>query len=329
MGKEYGEFAIEFGSKIHEVNASVYGTVLINTVVLIDEVSNELENGARFEVRLRAEKEGSYLSDLVLQAGAVIGVTSPLLTRENLYFAKEFASRVIRTVGKCLDLAKKLNGETPKQIQIDGKNAVIVYGDNNTVTVNHSVKKIVLENPRAQEAIFNSFSALEDEPAIEHFKILDSAKRPVFATDASEFPKLTKKIKSSEAKRRRRKVKAVLSVSRQSFEREKKSDFFYAGNPISALIDDHSFWDSVDRGEKFAKGDKLVTDLEILEELNEAVQVFERKGYRILRVREHRPRDVQPYLTNDFDKHLNATRPPRTKPSRKAKTKRSKDPTKS
>jgi len=39
--------------------------------------------------------------------------------------------------------------------------------------------------------------------------------------------------------------------------------FFYAGNRISASIGDVAFFKLIDGGERFAKGESLVVDLEI------------------------------------------------------------------
>jgi len=87
-----------------------------------------------------------------------------------------------------------------------------------------------------------------------------------------------------------------LYITRQSFEPNKKSDFLFKGIHISAWIADKDFWQSVDNGEPFAKGDILFAELEIEQEFNKSFNTYENKSYVVTKVIQHIPRQKQPTL---------------------------------
>jgi len=77
------------------------------------------------------------------------------------------------------------------------------------------------------------------------------------------------------------------------FDDKSKWDFIYRGNKINAKILDDMFYDKVDKGEKFSKGDSLEVDLEITQYFEESVNVFLNRSYTITKVHQHRPREKQ------------------------------------
>lgn len=294
----YGSFTLAIGSEDHGVDAAAYGTVLVNTANLIDEFSNTLETGARFEIVVEAERKGSHLADIVLQAGEAIGIASSLITPDNIVLAQAFARRVISGVAKCWEVAKKLGGEAPARVEQHGEFAnIVINGDMNapiTIEVHQSVADTVLNNEIAKIAIANTFQALEAEKDIASVGLLDKDNQALVEVQRKDFKALSKRVPAQKAGRRSQtRPCAILAVNRQSFKRSKKSDFIYAGNEITATIVDENFWQAIDRGERFAKGDRLVTVLEIEQIYNESVRAWENYSYKILSVLEHRPRPFQ------------------------------------
>ena len=88
----------------------------------------------------------------------------------------------------------------------------------------------------------------------------------------------------------------MLSIVRQSFEKDKSCDFIHDNRPITAYIADDGFWEMIDRGERFAKGDKLFVDLERSQEYDKSLDTFVDKSYKVLKVNQHIPRPEQPNL---------------------------------
>lgn len=313
MDNDRSKFSIEFDSKAHQIDAAAYGLVLVNTVIIVDEITNELEGFGKFKISVSAERKGSYIVDITMQAGAVLGITSSMLTPDNVIAAKAFASKVVSHLGKVLDLMKKLGGEPPKQISQQGDKTIIVTGDNNTITVDNSITNLVFDNSKVQDATSKIFSRISDEPEIDGIKIFNEKKQEVFDSTKADFLKLTTKLSRSGPKERKRVVRATLTPVRQSFDPKLKSDFIYAGNRITVDIPDENFWRSIEADEPFAKGDKLITKLEIQERFNESLKTYERKGYKIVEVIEHRPTPQQNQLFEESREIKKKTRPPKRK----------------
>jgi hypothetical protein len=87
-------------------------------------------------------------------------------------------------------------------------------------------------------------------------------------------------------------VAADLRILKIVLERSytRKWEFFYAGQKISANITDKRFFDDVEAGMSFAKGDSLRVELDILKERDETLGVAWIRGYTIRSVKEHMER---------------------------------------
>ncbi len=59
------------------------------------------------------------------------------------------------------------------------------------------------------------------------------------------------------------------------------------------------FYEAINKGEKFAKGDQLEAELEIRQILDETVNAYINKSYKISRILRHIPRPEQ---TSLFDR---------------------------
>ena len=80
---------------------------------------------------------------------------------------------------------------------------------------------------------------------------------------------------------------ATLNIVRLSFEEALKWDFYYKGNKISAKIKDPNFYELIDKGESFAKGDILEVELQIVQKWDESVNTYVNKSYHINRITRH------------------------------------------
>lgn len=305
MADDSTKFTLKFGGEENEINATTYGLILINTVVLLEEANKELKTGAHLEIKVKSERKGSYLVDLAIQAATTVAIVAPLITVENIETVKNTASKIISTATKAMELWKKFKGEKPKEVIDKGNTYVFVTGDNNTVEVDSSVKHLILDNKRGQEALANTFSALSRDSNVEDFAVLDEKEEILFIAEKKEFPDLTKRVEIVQPEKQVVAETTHLHITRQSFEPNKKSDFLYKGIHISAWITDKEFWKAVDNGESFAKGDILFAELEIEQEFNKAFNTYENKGYTITKVIQHIPRQVQPQLFQQETSEVN------------------------
>lgn len=287
MADDSTKFTLKFGGEESEINATTYGIVLVNTVILLEETNKELGTGAHLEIKVKSEREGSFLVDLGIEPAAIVALAIPLITKENLLAVKNAASEIIKTATEVYSWWKKFRTEKPKEIKEQGETTIVIYGDNNTVNFDKSVSNLLFKNKRSRDAITNTFTALSKDESVSEFAILDEDQKPLLLVEKQEFNELSKKIDGLQPKAKKETIAAHLIVTRQSFEEGKKSDFLYKGFPLTASITDNSFWKSVDDGERFGKGDVLVAELEIEQEFNKAYNAYENKGYTITKVIEH------------------------------------------
>lgn len=280
MADDSTKFTLKFGGEENDINATTYGLILINTVALLEEANKELQTGAHLEIKVKSERKGSYLVDLGIQSAAVVGIVAPLITKENIETVKNVASKVISTTTKAMELWKQFKGEKPKEVIDKGNTYVFVTGDKNRIEVDSSVKQLVFDNKRGQEALANTFSALSKDGNVKDFAVLDEKEKTLFLAEKDDFPELSKKVEIAQPEKQTLSETTHLYITRQSFEANKKSDFLYKGFQITAWITDKQFWKAVDNGEAFAKGDILFAELEIEQEFNKSINTYENKGYR-------------------------------------------------
>lgn len=86
---------------------------------------------------------------------------------------------------------------------------------------------------------------------------------------------------------------AILNIVRLSFEDNLKWDFYYKGNMISAKIADPNFYELIDKGEAFEKGDTLEVDLQINQKFDESVNTFINKSCQVNKIIRHLSRNEQ------------------------------------
>ncbi|GAB1468313.1 hypothetical protein MASR2M64_10290 [Candidatus Cloacimonadota bacterium] len=88
-----------------------------------------------------------------------------------------------------------------------------------------------------------------------------------------------------------------VTIIKLSFERNYKWSFYYNGFKINASIRDLSFFEQIDNRIPFAKGDKLIVDLRIVQEYDKEVRSLVNREYIIDRVVNHIPfKDEQTVL---------------------------------
>jgi len=296
MENQLAKFKLKFGTKAPELNAETYAQMLLSTVTLAEEYANKLETGAKIELKVVAEKEGSYETEILIIAAGGVGVTSYILTPEGIALAKSFGSAIVTGISKIWALKKYLKGEKPASIRTDGDGSLVISGDNNSpITINQNTYNVYLQDD-SQNSMKKAFGALSNDPDVNTFSLLDENNNEIFIAEKEDFKQLSAPVEIDEPQRRKKTVKATLPIIKQSFERNRKSDFIYKGITISAFISSDQFWAKVDKGEQFAKGDKLITTLEIEEEYLPDVKAWVIKNYKIIDVVEHKPSNGQPSL---------------------------------
>ena len=144
-----------------------------------------------------------------------------------------------------------------------------------------------------KDALAQNFDALKNDPAITGFEITDKNEKPLVVVDKSEFEDLSQKSEEIEEGERKLIEAATVNIVRLSFEENLKWDFYYRGIKISAKIADPAFFELIDKGEAFAKGDVLEIELQINQRFEESVNTFVTKSYQVNRIIRHLARNEQ------------------------------------
>ncbi len=219
-----------------------------------------------------------------------------LLTKDNLIFA----SGIIGGLVGLIEIKKHLRGKEPKEIKTKESITIIINENNNVLTVNSDLYQIYESNIVINDALSQNFDVLDNDPAITAFEITDKQERPYIRVERADFKDLT--LKSEQIDENRKSITELtrLNIVRLSFEENLKWDFYYRGNKISAKITDPNFYELIDSGEAFAKGDTLEVELQINQLFEESVNTFINKSYQINRIISHYKRAEQKKI--DFER---------------------------
>ena len=144
-----------------------------------------------------------------------------------------------------------------------------------------------------KDALTQNFDVLNNDPAITGFEITDKNEKPFVRVDRSEFVDMAQKSEEVEEDERKIIEAATVNIVRASFEENLKCDFYYRGIKISARISDPNFYELIDKGEAFAKGDTLEVELQINQNFDEAVNTFVTKSYHVNKIIRHLSRNEQ------------------------------------
>lgn len=292
---DQNEFKLKFDGELNEVDASTLGYSLLNVTNLVQEVNQELGAGQKIEIKVKAHQPGSFIVHLALDPSQV----SPLmdwLDPENVKTAAAIATGIIGTLGALFGLRKKLKGEPPKEVVQKGDEVQIQTRDGNTVIIDQRTYNAYFNNPKVNEALSKTFETLEGDPSIEGFEITDSNEVSLFEARRDEFPAMALTSSVPQAQTKSIKQQASLYIVKPSFERNLKWDVVFAGNRIPVSMNDESFLISIDRGERFGKGDVLEVELQIDQVLDSNINTYINKSYQINKVIAHTPRPEQTSL---------------------------------
>lgn len=191
-----------------------------------------------------------------------------------------------------------LGGGPETSIFVEDSKVVIVSGDK-TIIVSNDVYEAARAISDSDEVIQNGrafVEALEADPEIDAVQLHGTGKGagPGLNVTRADFGRLIREFDSKPQPRsRRRSERARLVVTKPSFHRkQRKWAFEWNGVPVSAMIVDHAFVETlVRRGFLFGFGDILEVDIEYSQKYNDAVGDYlnDPSSYEVVRVIRHLP----------------------------------------
>lgn len=282
------DFKIKFDGQQHQVDANVLISSLIHTTTIVQEVNKYLNSGKKIEIKVKALEKGSFLCHIELVETTLDSLKN-LLTKDNI----EVGAAIVATVVGLIELKKFLKGKKAKDVQTQGDKTKIVNKDGNIIIIENATFNIYEHSPVVKDALAQNFDVLNNDPAITGFEITDKSEKPLVRVEKSEFADLSQKSEEFEEGERKLVEAATINVVRVSFEENLKWDFYYRGIKISAKIADPTFYELIDKGEAFAKGDVLEVELQTNQKFDESVNTFVTKSYQVNKIIRHLSRNEQ------------------------------------
>ena len=290
------ELKIKFGGDTHEIEANTYINSLLHFTNIVQEVNKSISKDKKIEVKIRANKAGSFIVDLMIMPSDIIDGVKQIFSSEHITYASE----LIKTVSEVYKVAKHLFGKKPKNITNDKDESIRIENFEGTVQVfDFRGANIYLNSSNIKEAIAQEFETLESDKNVTSFELLNKNEEPLIEIHQKEFYDLSSSGSTEELTKNER-IETVsnanLNISSLDWEFKKKWDFYYLGNKISAKVTDSTFGERIDKGERFGKGDTLNAEMEITQKFDESVNSYVNKSYTITKILKHIERPTQSKL---------------------------------
>lgn len=279
------DFKVKFDGPPEYIDAQTLINALLNISTALEEINRELEPDTHIEIKIRAVEPGSFWLDLSLLSKII-----PTLFSKEGFNA---GSKIIKALVDLFTLRKFLKGEKPKETTPQESKIKIENNYGQVLVVEGLVYKLYEKNRTIEKAITNTFETLEADSSVTGLEITDSKKKSLFLAKKEDFKMIASLPPKEDILRENEKKiieRADLHILRIVFEEKYKWEFYYQNHKIMAKIDDVDFFNKINYGEKFGKGDVLNVELEIFQIKDEAAGVFVNHSYRILKVIEHIPR---------------------------------------
>ena len=284
-------FKIKFDGQQHQIDANVLINSLIHTSSIIQEINTYLNAGKKIKIDIKATEKGSFVIHLEL-VETVYQVIKDIFTKENI----EVAAAIITIFTGIIGVKKFLKGRKPKRVKESGDEIVIENENGQIYNVSCNVFN-VYQNKVVQEALSKNFEAINEDSAITGFGILDEKDNILEFVEKDDFKIMSEMPEAVDhGDRQNVNNNAKLHIIRASFDGSLKWDFLYLGNKISAKVNDTDFYELIDRGEAFAKGDVLDVDLQISQKFDETINAYYNNSYQVIKINEHIPRGKQIHI---------------------------------
>lgn len=282
-------FRVKFDKTDHNIDTETYIKALSSLTTIMKEANYQVGTGEKISINVAAQDAGSF------DVGLILKTAQDLFSSDNINYLAGLVTITggliaLRKLGKKIDTSKtEINGDDVTIKDVGGN--VIYNTTKNTYNI-YTTNQVV------QDALSNNFKGLEEDDSITGFEL--SHDDETVRVDRDEFSELGKRVEVQLPNQEITDVPANLVIVKLVFEgADRKWEFLYNGVKIAATIHDQAFWNEIDGGKAFSKGDELVADLRIIREYDQAVAAYINKDYQVTNVREHHPRAFRQQMSLD------------------------------
>lgn len=289
---------IKFGGELNQVDANTLINSLASILTIVNEVSVDVSPEHKIDIKINALEKGSFIVNLELITQLIDGAQT-LITKNNLEILRD----IVAIIGGLYGIRKFLKGKKPKEIKESEKSVILINSNYKNLTIEKNIYNYYHVNVNIGEALNNNFETLNNDPSVDRFQILTTSNDSIFEAAKEDFSELVSQEKFEEILPEEKiiKVRVFLHIFKIVFDFKYKWEFIYRADKINASMIDEDFFNKIDKGEKFSKGDTLEVELEINQIFDNAVNTYLNKSYKVLKVFSHIPRAEQQNLnfTND------------------------------
>jgi len=293
---EQKRITFKYKGELEDISAPVLLQSLLGFVSLIEQVNEELRTGKKLNIRISSTRKGSFLVNLNLLLDTLDKIKSLFNDLD-----AQTLEKITYAIGAILMVKKLLKGEEPKEIKDNGSNVIIVTGDNNKIEIDKTIYRVISSSERIDKAVKDTFEPIVEEDdisGVEIEEIKENERKKLFQISKSEIYYVIKTNPLLKEETKRLFIeKEELVVLKVVFAKERKWEFVYKGNKISAYIEDDSFYeDLINHKYSFTVGTRLICDLEIIQVFDKELNVYVNKEYIIKKVHKVLPPPKHPEL---------------------------------
>lgn len=266
----------------------------INTLILsqmhfgaiLSELKDDIAPETNLKIKIKPLEKGSWPFEFYMEMSWL----QTFFNQDTIFVVGE----IVATLVGLIKLRGFLKGRKPDKVIEKGDDKVEIHIDNRTIVTNKRIYHIYGNNNTVNEAMNKSFEALENDEEIEGIEIQDKDKKQIINVERNEFDDfITPNEILNDEVRTLTETSRNLVIFKLVFDPGYRWQFYKEGRKISAIIKDDAFMKRLDDGEKFAKGDVLVVDLEVEQKVDKTINTYVDSRYTITRVIRHIPRAQQ------------------------------------
>jgi hypothetical protein len=260
MAKYQEKITLKFDGQNHQVDLTVFTSVLMNYMTIVNTVAEE--QGSDVDLLIDATEQGS-LDAIIAITTAGLGILDAI--KDNSTLIDTVVGVVTCTTG-VFALKKKLKGaKRIDRIETKGDNNVVIIAGNITVETTKDVANVYENRPDATRKVDEIFRALSENPEITGFEFRKD-NEIIFRAEASEFSEISsspnyegEEVRHIDKTVTLKVVKPFLGISRT-----RKWEFVLNNCRISAPVIDDAFLKRIEEKEiSFTAGTTLKAKMDV------------------------------------------------------------------
>lgn len=290
-------YQIKYEGDFTDLEARTLLSSLLSMVESLQEISNVhnevTHHDYKLDVKITPFQKGSFIVSLSLHAKELIESIFHLLSnKESIYYI----AALLTSLTSVIQLIKWLRGGKPSKIEINNHNGtIIIFNTDGEKKEISNVDYNVLKSSKVLDRINSCFAMINNNESIDAVRIIEQegdSLNELVSVERPDFELLTQTSNVLDILTDLHEItlpNVSITIIKLSFERNYKWCFYFNGFKINANIRDLSFFDLIDNRIPFAKGDKLIVDLRIVQEYDKDVRSLVNREYIIDKVISHIP----------------------------------------